>query len=57
MLGQEYKVCKLVTSLYGLKQAPKQWLQKFDGVILKNIFHINDVDKCVYTKLVGDKGL
>ena len=23
VLGQEYKVCKLVKSLYGLKQAPK----------------------------------
>jgi len=23
---------------------------------LKNGFHINDVNKCVYTKFIGDKG-
>ena len=55
VLGQENKVCNLVKSLYGLKQVPKQWYQKFDEVVLKNSFHISDIDKCVYTKFVGDK--
>jgi len=45
----------LVKSLDGLKQAPKQWDQKFDEGVLKNGFHINDADKCVYTRLTGDK--
>ncbi|GJR08700.1 zinc finger, CCHC-type containing protein [Tanacetum coccineum] len=46
----EQKVCKLVKSLYGLKQAPKQWHQKFDEVVLSIGFHLNQSDKCVYSK-------
>ncbi|GJR83535.1 zinc finger, CCHC-type containing protein [Tanacetum coccineum] len=46
----EHKVCKLVKSLYGLKQAPKQWHQKFDKVMLSSGFHLNQSDKCVYSK-------
>ena len=47
-------MCKLVKSLYGLKQAPKQWHEKFDSVMIKDGFTINECDKCVYTKTVGD---
>ncbi|GKE73212.1 zinc finger, CCHC-type containing protein [Tanacetum coccineum] len=50
MPGNEHKVCKLVKSLYGLKQAPKQWHQKFDEVVLLSGFHLNQSDKCVYSK-------
>ena len=52
--GQEHKVCKLVNFLDGLKQAPKQWHEKFDSVMIKDGFTINECDKCVYTKTVGD---
>nr|GEY25604.1 zinc finger, CCHC-type [Tanacetum cinerariifolium] len=50
MPGNEHKVCKLIKSLYGLKQAPKQWHQKFDDVVLSSGFHLNQSDKCVYSK-------
>nr|GEV04078.1 zinc finger, CCHC-type [Tanacetum cinerariifolium] len=50
MPSNEHKVCKLVKSLYGLKQAPKQWHQKFDEVVLSSGFHLNQSDKCVYSK-------
>ena len=50
--GQEHKVYKLVKSLYGLKQAPKQWHKKFDSVMIKDGFTMNEFDKCVYTKTV-----
>nr|GFC17870.1 zinc finger, CCHC-type [Tanacetum cinerariifolium] len=50
MPGNEHKVCKLVKSLYGLKQAPKHWHQKFDEVVLSSGFHLNQSDKCVYSK-------
>ncbi|GKC40861.1 zinc finger, CCHC-type containing protein [Tanacetum coccineum] len=50
MPGDEHKVCKLVKSLYELKQAPKQWHQKFDEVVLSSGFHLNQSDKCVYSK-------
>nr|GEZ07339.1 zinc finger, CCHC-type [Tanacetum cinerariifolium] len=50
MLGNEHKVCKLVKSLYGLKQAPKQSHQKFDEVVLSSGFHLNQSNKCVYSK-------
>nr|GEZ50738.1 zinc finger, CCHC-type [Tanacetum cinerariifolium]GEZ50753.1 zinc finger, CCHC-type [Tanacetum cinerariifolium] len=50
MPGNEHKVCKLVKSLYGFKKAPKQWHQKFDGVVLSSGFHLNQSDKCVYSK-------
>ena len=49
-LGQEKKVCRLVKSLYGLKQSPKQWLDKFDKVMMSNGFIINECDKCVMLK-------
>ncbi|GAA0164555.1 hypothetical protein LIER_20158 [Lithospermum erythrorhizon] len=55
--GQEHKVCKPIKSLYGIKQAPKQWHQKFDEIVLSDGFHINDVDKCVYCKFNGNKGV
>ena len=51
--GKEHQVCKLVKSLYGLKQAPKQWHEKFDRIMLSNGFHINECDKCVYSKGSG----
>ncbi|GJU52704.1 zinc finger, CCHC-type containing protein [Tanacetum coccineum] len=50
MPGNEHKVCKLVKSLYGLKQEPKQRHQKFDEVVLSSGFHLNQSDKCVYSK-------
>nr|GFA50108.1 zinc finger, CCHC-type [Tanacetum cinerariifolium] len=50
MSGNAHKVCKLVKSLYGLKQAPKHWHQKFDEVVLSSGFHLNQSDKCVYSK-------
>nr|GEZ68935.1 zinc finger, CCHC-type [Tanacetum cinerariifolium] len=50
MPGNEHKMCKLVKSLYGLKQAPKQWHQKFDEVVLSSGFHLNQSEKCVYSK-------
>nr|GEW90910.1 hypothetical protein [Tanacetum cinerariifolium] len=55
MLDNEHKVCKLVKSLYRLKQAPKQWHQKFDEVVLSSGFHLNQSDKCVYSK-IDDSG-
>nr|GEU68454.1 hypothetical protein [Tanacetum cinerariifolium] len=57
MPGNEHKVYKLVKSLYGLKQAPKQWHQNFDEVVLSSGFHLNQSDKCVYSKFDdSDKG-
>ncbi|GJR34329.1 zinc finger, CCHC-type containing protein [Tanacetum coccineum] len=50
MPSNEHKVCKLIKSLYGLKQAPKQWHQKLDKVVLLSGFHLNQSDKCVYSK-------
>ena len=50
--GNENKVCRLMKSLYGLKQAPKQWHEKFDSVMVKNGFRINECDKCVYYKQI-----
>nr|GEU62440.1 zinc finger, CCHC-type [Tanacetum cinerariifolium] len=56
--GNEHKVCKLIKSLYGLKQAPKQWHQKFDDVVLSSGFHLNQSNKCVYSKFDdSDKGV
>nr|GEV36936.1 zinc finger, CCHC-type [Tanacetum cinerariifolium] len=50
MPGNEHKVCKLVNLLYGLKQAPKWWHKKFDEVVLSISFHLNQFEKCVYSK-------
>ena len=47
----EQNIYRLVKSLYGLKQAPKQWHNKFDHVLISNGFSINDVDKCIYSKV------
>ena len=46
--SQEHKVYKLVKFLCGLKQAPKQWHGKFDSVMIKDGFAINEYDKCVH---------
>ncbi|GKD47740.1 zinc finger, CCHC-type containing protein [Tanacetum coccineum] len=50
MPGNENKMCKLIRSLYGLKHVPKQWHQKFDEVVLSNVYLLNQADKCVYSK-------
>ncbi|GJU68789.1 zinc finger, CCHC-type containing protein [Tanacetum coccineum] len=50
MPGNEHKVCKLVKSLYGLKQAPIASGSKVDEVVLSSGFHLNQSDKCVYSK-------
>ena len=50
----EHKVCKLVKSLCGLKQVHNQWHEKFDTVILSNIFVKNKSIKRFYTKVSGD---
>ena len=55
--GQEHKVCKLVRSLYGLKQAPKQWHEKFDSILVSNGFHVNDSERCLYSKFHDNKGV
>jgi len=52
--GQEHRVCKLVKSLYGFKQAPIQWYKKFDQVVLSHDFAINDFNKCMYSKSIGN---
>lgn len=44
---QEDKVCKLVQYLYRLKQQPKQWLQKFDQIVLPNGSNINETNQCM----------
>ena len=51
VLGEKQKVCRLVKSLYGLKQTPKQWYNKFDHILVTNGFSINDVNKCIYSKI------
>ncbi|GKF18139.1 zinc finger, CCHC-type containing protein [Tanacetum coccineum] len=35
---------------HGLKKVPKQWHQKFDEVVLSSGFHLNQFEKCVYSK-------
>ena len=34
-------------SLYRLKQAIKQWHDKFDNVMLSNLYLINSASKCI----------
>ncbi|KAL4029866.1 hypothetical protein IC575_008094 [Cucumis melo] len=48
--GKEDMVCRLHKSLYGLKQSPRQWYIRFDTFILKQGFHRNSYDACVYWK-------
>jgi hypothetical protein len=55
--GQEGMVCKLLKSLYGLKQAPKQWHEKFDRTLTSVGFVVNEVDKCVYYRYGGGRGV
>lgn len=55
--GLDDKVCRLKKSLYGLKQAPKQWHEKFDTALTSNGYVINEADKCIYSKFVGDSGV
>ncbi|KAL0552306.1 hypothetical protein IC582_011414 [Cucumis melo] len=49
--GKEDMVFRLHKSLYGLKQSPRQWYIRFDTFILKQGFHRNSYDACVYWKL------
>ena len=49
--GKEDMVCCLHKSIYGLKQSPRQWYIRFDTFILKQGFHRNSYDACVYWKL------
>ncbi|KAL4018602.1 hypothetical protein IC575_022202 [Cucumis melo] len=44
-------VCRLHKSLYGLKQSPRQWYIRLYTFILKQGFHRNSYDACVYWKL------
>ncbi|KAL0537750.1 hypothetical protein IC582_026735 [Cucumis melo] len=48
--GKEDMVCRLHKSLYGLKQSPRQWYIRFVTFILKQGFHRNSYDACVYWK-------
>ncbi|KAL4018000.1 hypothetical protein IC575_021587 [Cucumis melo] len=48
--GKEDMVFRLHKSLYGLKQSPRQWYIRFDTFILKQGFHRNSYDACVYWK-------
>ncbi|TYK10339.1 hypothetical protein E5676_scaffold367G00140 [Cucumis melo var. makuwa] len=49
--GELEEVYRLHKSLYGLKQSPRQWYIRFDTFILKQGFHRNSYDACVYWKL------
>ncbi|KAD4584950.1 hypothetical protein E3N88_22551 [Mikania micrantha] len=51
--GKEHLVCKLKKSTYGLKQASRQWYLKFDEVMKKHGFVMNQVDQCNYLKMSG----
>lgn len=53
-LDKKNKVCKLIKYFYDLKQSPKQWHEKFDQVLMKDIFSSNEVDKYVYTEIVDN---
>ncbi|KAL0541573.1 hypothetical protein IC582_021626 [Cucumis melo] len=49
--GKEDMVFCLHKSIYGLKQSPRQWYIRFDTFIMKQGFHENSYDACVYWKL------
>ena len=36
--------------MYSLKQAPKLWHEKFDSLVISDVFRINESDKCIYYK-------
>jgi hypothetical protein len=55
--GQESKMCRLIKSLYDLKQAPWQWHEKFNNTLTTAGFYVNEVDKCVYYRFSGSKGV
>ena len=46
------KVCLLKKSLYGLKQSPRQWNNRFDTFMQKNLYVRSEFDNCVYFKEV-----
>jgi hypothetical protein len=54
---QEDKVCKLLKSLYGMKQVTKQRHEKFDVTLISAGFSVNEVDRCVYYRHGGGKGV
>ena len=50
-------MCKLIKSLYGLNQALKQWHEKFDSVLLKNDYVVNDAKICFYSTFEENIGV
>lgn len=53
--SQEHKACKLVKSLYSFKQGPERWHEKLDSTIVAYGCIVNNYDRCLYYKNVGDK--
>jgi hypothetical protein len=50
--GKEHMRCRLKKSIYGLKQALRQWYLKFNEVVKKFGFVENQVDNCIYVKIM-----